>query len=370
MVDIEVFVREGCEQCDKAKEFLSKLQSLQPHLKIIIRDVRKEPAAQELLKRMAQAQGKTVQDYPAFVTGGQLIVGFSEEGSTAQLILDILAQNKSNGLNLNLDADNCKTGRELSCVLVSPPSVGPPKNTTLHFFGYSIPLTNIALPILTVIMGLLDGFSHGATWVLILMISLLAPMKNRSMMLTIAGTFIAVQGIIYFAFLTAWMNLFIVVGTSRITELAIASITIIAAAVYLKQYLYFGQNIAWSSHEISKPGIYTRIRKILQSENASTALLGTALLATLVQLSEFSYKSIFPAMYTRVLTLQNLDVLSNYGYLFLYDLAYMLDDMVILAIGVITLKQPEEKQKQEPYLLLASGTVMAAVAAYLAYGVR
>ena len=85
-IDIEVFVREGCLQCDKAKEFLAKLKSLQPQLKIFIRDVRKEPAALVLLKRMAQNQGDAALDYPAFVVGGQLIIGFSEDANTTQLI--------------------------------------------------------------------------------------------------------------------------------------------------------------------------------------------------------------------------------------------------------------------------------------------
>ena len=64
-------------------------------------------------------------------------------------------------------------------------------------------------------MGLLDGFNHGSTWVLILLVALLAPMKNRPAMLAIAGTFIAVQGIVYFIWLAAWLNLFLLIEISR-----------------------------------------------------------------------------------------------------------------------------------------------------------
>ena len=66
-VDIEVFIREDCLNCDKANEFLDKLKKLKPELKINTRDVRKEPAALELLKRIAQNQGVATLDYPAFV---------------------------------------------------------------------------------------------------------------------------------------------------------------------------------------------------------------------------------------------------------------------------------------------------------------
>ena len=42
---IEAFVREGCPHCAKAEEFLARLGMEQPALRIVIRDVQKEPAA-------------------------------------------------------------------------------------------------------------------------------------------------------------------------------------------------------------------------------------------------------------------------------------------------------------------------------------
>lgn len=360
-IDIEVFVREDCLQCDRAKEFLAKLQNLQPQLKIITRDVRKEPAALVLLKRMAQNQGEAALDYPAFVVGGHLIIGFSEEASTAQLILDTLAVSHP----ASKDTQNCETGTEPGCGLIPPVPVAKPEVATIKLFGYSVPLLQIGLPLFTVVMGLLDGFNHGSTWVLILMLSLLSPMKNRPLMFAIAGTFIAVQGLVYFILMALWLNLFLLIDISRISQIAIASIALLAGAIYLKNYLYFGHSLARLSHEITKPGTYTRIRKIVQAENLPAALLGTILLAILVQLGEFSYTSVFPALYTHALTMQQLDSLSNYGYLLLYDFAYMLDDVILLTIGLVTLSQPQLQEKQGRMLKLISGLVMVGIGAYL-----
>lgn len=365
LIDIEVFIREGCPQCDKAQEFLTKLKSLQPHLKIVIRDVRKEPAALELLKRVALNQGDIPLDYPAFVVGGHLVIGFTQEASTAQLLLDMLPVNEPINQNTSNYTKDCEIGKDLSCGLIPPAPVSKSESISINVFGHSVPLVHVGLPLLTLTMGLLDGFNHGSTWVLILMISLLAPMKSRPAMLAIAGTFIAVQGIVYYGYLAAWLNLFKFTGTSYVSEIVIASLSIIAGLIYFKNYMFFGQKMSLASQEITNPGIYTHIRKILQSETLTKALLSTTVLAVLVQLGEFSYKSFFPALYTRILTLHQLSSLSNYGYLMLYDLAYMLDDIIILAIAVFTLKLSRSPEKESRLTMLASALLMLGIGLYL-----
>jgi glutaredoxin len=364
-IDIEVFIREDCPQCDKAKEFLARLQKLKPQLNIVSRNVRKEPAALELLKRVAKNQGETALDYPAFVVGGQLIIGFSEDSSTAQLILDTLASSRALSQQTNKETQDCESENDASCGLIAPTPVTKPEIATLKLFGYSVPVVQIGLPLFTVAMGLLDGLNHGSTWVLVLMISLLSPLKNRPHMLAIAGTFIAVQGIVYFILMAAWLNLSMLIDISRSSQIAIAAIALLAAAIYFKKYTALGKINSLSSNEIAKPGIYTRIRKIMQTENLAAAMLGTAVLAVLVQLGEFSYTSVFPALYTRTLTLHQLGSLSNYGYLLLYDLAYMLDDAILLTAGIVTLSQSRPQEKNGRVLKLISGLALLGLGVYL-----
>ena len=123
------------------------------------------------------------------------------------------------------------------------------------------------MPLFTLVMGLLDGFNPCSMWVLILMISLLAPLNDRPRMLAIAGTFVVIQGIAYFAFMAAWLNLFLFIGLSRASELVIAGIAILAGAVNLKDFWAFGWGISLSIPDAAKPGIYARMRAILHAEN-------------------------------------------------------------------------------------------------------
>jgi hypothetical protein len=89
------------------------------------------------------------------------------------------------------------------------------------------------------------------------------------------------------------------------------------------------------------------------------------LLGVLVQIIELLCTSGFPALFTRILTLRHLDNMSYYAYLLLYDVAYMADDMVILAIGVITLSQHRLQEKEGRWLKLISGLVMVVLGIYL-----
>jgi len=105
--------------------------------------------------------------------------------------------------------------------------------------------------------------------------------------------------------------------------------------------------------------------KFSRQRNLGGALIGAVLLAILVQIVEFMCTSGFPALYTRILTLKQLSSMSYYGYLLLYNLAYMFDDIVILAIGIITLSQRRLQEKEGRWLKLISGLTMMGIGVYL-----
>jgi glutaredoxin len=361
--NIEVFVRSGCPHCAKAELFLHTLEREQPALRIVIHDVSRESSALEQLQLLAKNQGLGTARVPAFVVDGQLIVGFSDEITTGLLIRNALTQAQT---RQNQDSSgSCEAEQSLSC----EPGTAVPAQTAqsfmLDFFGRNLSLDEAGLPLFTLAMGLLDGFNPCSLWVLILMISLLAPMNNRPRMAAIAGTFVAVEGIAYFIFMAAWLNLFLLIGLSRISELVIATIALVAGIINLKDFRFYGRGVSLSIPDAAKPDIYARMRRILQAQNLAGALIGTVLLAILVQIVEFMCTSGFPALYTRILTLKQLDSISYYSYLLLYNLAYMFDDVIILAIGVITLSQRRLQEKEGRWLKLISGLVMVGLGVYL-----
>lgn len=361
-VDLEVFVREGCPHCAKAKEFLSALAAEHPELRLSIRDVGQDSRALERLKQLSNAQGIRQLSVPAFYLKGQLIIGFSEEANTQKRILAELTRTRV--AQQPSAAESCSAEESVACEEETA-DIFKPDNFQITVFGRTLSLGQIGLPLFTLVMGLLDGLNPCSMWVLILMISLLAPMQDRWRMLAVAGTFIAVEGIAYLAFMTAWLNLFLLVGLSRTSEIIIAAIAIFAGAVHIKDFLAYRRGMSLSIPERSKPGIYAQIRRILQAENLLGAIIGAVVLAVLVQIVEFLCTSGFPALYTRILTLQGLDGLSYYGYLLLYNAAYMFDDAIVLAIGIFTLSQRRLQENEGRWLKLISGAVMVCLGIYL-----
>jgi hypothetical protein len=217
-------------------------------------------------------------------------------------------------------------------------------------------------------MGLLDGFNPCSMWVLLLMISLLAPLNDRRRMLAIAGTFVLVEGIAYFLFMAAWLNLFLLIGISRASQLIIAAIAIIAGLINVKDFFAFKWGgITLGIPEKAKPGIYGRMRAILHAENLAAAVIGAIVLAILVQIVEFLCTSGFPALFTRILTLRELDTAGYYSYLLLYIAAYMLDDIIILTIGVVMLSRHRLQENEGRMLKLVSGLVMIGLGIYLIF---
>jgi len=58
------------------------------------------------------------------------------------------------------------------------------------------------------------------------------------------------------------------------------------------------------------------------------------------------------------LTMQQLERWVYYGYLALYNVAYMLDDVLVLTIGVITMSHYKLQEREGRWLKLISGIVM------------
>ena len=72
-----------------------------------------------------------------------------------------------------------------------------------------------SLPAFTIAIAALDSFNPCAFFVLLFLLSLLVHAGSRRRMLAIGSLFILVSGVVYFAAMAAWLNLFTMVGICR-----------------------------------------------------------------------------------------------------------------------------------------------------------
>jgi glutaredoxin len=339
--DIEVFVRAGCPHCEAAKIFLAELQREQPSLHIALYDIAEDSASRQRLATLVQDRGITTVGVPTFLIGTELIVGFHSSETT--------------GAEIRAKLDRKAPGT------VPRPAV---ESIETRWFG-QLRVQDLGLPLFTVVIGLFDGFNPCAMWVLLFLLSLLVNLQDRRKMALIAGTFVAVSGLLYFAFMAAWLNVFLVIGLSRTVQIGLGAIALFIGAVNVKDFFAWRRGLSLSIPESAKPGLYARVRGILQAEHLAGALAGVIVLAGLVNTIELLCTAGFPALYTQILTMQQLPTWKYYGYLGLYNLAYILDDSLMVTMAVATLSRKKLQERAGRWLKLTSGLVMAGLGAVL-----
>jgi glutaredoxin len=326
--DLEVFVREDCPHCADAHRFLAELRREQPALRVVERDVLRDPAARERLRALAAEHGVGAVGVPTFLVGGRLVVGFRSAETT---------------------------GAELRAALVGRESA-----PELPWLG-RVDVDALGLPVFTVLVGLLDGFNPCAMWVLVFLVSLLAGLEDRRRMALVAGSFVAVSGAAYFVFMLAWLNVFLALGVSRALEVGLGVVAVAIGAVHLKDGFAPGVGPSLSIPDSAKPGLYRRLRAVVRAERPLAALVGAAALAVVVNLVELGCTAGLPAVYTRILTLRELPLWQYLGYLVLYNAAYVADDALVVATAVLTLSRRRIQERGARVLQWVSGGVMLAL---------
>lgn len=362
--DLEVFVRHGCPHCEKAKTYLTRLKQQYPKLTVTIRDIGEDPQALLRLKTLAAKFGVTQLGVPAFFGRGELLIGFESEETTGKQLEELLGRPPPDvGAH---SEGTCPVEPEVPCPQAPTQEGVGGQRIHVPFFGdWTLP--ELGLPLFTVFLGLLDGFNPCAMWVLLFLLALLANLRDRRKMFLLAGTFVLVSGLVYFAFMAAWLNVFLFIGYVRIIQVMMGGLAVGIGLVNVKEFWAFGQGPSLIIPESAKPGLYARVRKILVAEHVSQALIGMLVLAILVNMIEFVCTAGFPALFTQVLSQQGLTTLEYYGYLGLYNLAYIADDAVMVTIAVVTLSHHKLQEREGRWLKLISGLVMLGLGVLLLF---
>jgi hypothetical protein len=216
----------------------------------------------------------------------------------------------------------------------------------------------VSLPLLTVVLGSLDSFNPCAFFVLLFLLSLLIHVRSRGRMLFIGGIFVLFSGVIYFVFMAAWLNIFLIIGQIAAITVTAGIIAVVIAAINIKDFFSFKKGISLSIPEHAKPKLYERMRGIVRSQSLPALIAGTIALAVMANFYELLCTAGFPMVYTRVLTLHHLTAGQYYLYLALYNVVYVIPLAVIVLIITITLGSRKLTEWQGRQLKLLSGIMM------------
>lgn len=347
---IYFFWGNGCPHCAHEKEFLALINKRYPHITIESYEVWQNPANARFFSQMTKSAGIKSTGVPVTFIGQKVFVGYSEkervEMETA--ILNCLEQqciDPADRLTNHVEQENEKT--------IELPLLG------------TVDQSRVSLPVITAILGGLDSFNPCAFFVLFFLLSLLVHARSRARMMIIGGTFVFISGTIYFLFMAAWLNLFMLAGNLSAITLAAGLVGLIVAAINIKDFFFFKKGVSLSIPERAKPRLFERMRNLLKSTSLVSMLIGTIVLALAANAYELLCTAGFPMVFTRILTLHNLSPATYYLYLALYNIVYIIPLTVIVTAFTITLGARKLTEWQGRKLKLMSGLMMLFLGAIL-----
>ncbi|MFC1645418.1 hypothetical protein ACFL08_05320 [Patescibacteria group bacterium] len=350
--DAIVFYSEACPHCHKEMDFLDKVKKSYPDLKVDYIEVNASEENLVLLRSYQEKLNITGNGVPLTIIGDEYLIGFQDEKTTG---LEIVNKLKKNGYEFGDSyAVNLVSEKEDKSVLDLP------------VFG-SVDFRTISLPLLTVVLGGLDGFNPCAMWVLVFLISLLIGVKDRRRMWILGGVFIFSSAAVYFLFMTAWLNLFLFLGYISWVRIVIAIVALGSGAYYLRDYVKNPEGACNISGGEKKKKVFEKLREIVLKESFWIAFFGIIVLAAAVNMVELVCSAGLPAVFTNVLTLSGLSLWQYYAYILLYIFVFMLDDLIVFIIAMVTLKAIGASGKYSRISRLVGGILMLILGILLAF---
>ncbi len=368
----------GCPHCAAEKEYLEILKEEYPDLEIHEYEIYHNMDNAGLLKQVAGKLGARVDGVPFLVIGDKHFTGYAGD-TTAQMIgqqvktcslekcpdpVAEIEETRQGQLPPENDVpdgqdedtqDASSSSQDVRSKIISLPVLG------------EFDAMDFSLPLLTVVMGSLDGFNPCAMWTLLFLISLLLGMKDRKRMWILGVTFIVASASVYFLFMSAWLNLILFLGFVIWIRMLIGVLALLGGAYSLKEFAYNKEAGCKITGDEKRRKTFEKLKAAVQQNSLPLALGGIIVLAFAVNLVELICSAGLPAIYTQVLALNDMAGWNYYLYILLYIFFFMLDDLFVFFVAMITLEMAGITTRYARTSRLVGGLVMLAIGILLIF---
>jgi hypothetical protein len=350
-VQIYFFWSKRCPHCLQALPFVQRLERDHPWLEVHSLELTSDRANVARYVAMAAAIGEEARAVPAFLVCGRMLTGFDSPDGIGQQLLALARQCRPDPGSQD---EPVPTGGGR---LAPGEEAGQGGPIRLPVLG-EVSAANVSLPLFTLVIAGLDAFNPCAFFVLLFLLSLMVHARSRGRMLLIGGTFVFFSGAVYFLFMAAWLNLFLVVGAAPTVTLVAGGVALAIGLLNVKDYYWLRRGPSLAIPQGAKPGLFRHMRGLLAADNTMAMLVGTVTLALAANSYELLCTAGFPMVYTRVLTLNAPGGVGYYAYLLLYNLIYVLPLLAIVAVFATTLGARKLSEREGRVLKLLSGVMM------------
>lgn len=353
-VHLYFFWSESCPHCREARPFIESLPERHSWLRVHSLELMEHPENLARFRQIAGVVGFEPSSVPTLVWCGRHHTGYRDAETTGESLVAALSACYRDHYGVRppgFAGDSTAEGEDRHR---DPPGI------PLPWLGEFDP-DRFSMASLAVILGGLDAFNPCAFFVLLFLLSLLVNTRDRRRMALVGGLFVAVSGVVYFAFMAAWLNLFQLLGGIALVTSVAGVVALFIGFINIRDYVRRGEGVSLGISEGQRKRLFARMRALLDSGNLPALLTGTLLLAVAANSYELLCTMGLPMVFTRILTLEQLPVLHYYLYLALYNLVYVLPLAVIVGLFVGTMGRRKLSESEGWFLRLLSGCMMAAL---------
>lgn len=346
-INLYFFYGDGCIVCNDSKIMIDELkQSYSNYLNVYYYETWHNEDNDKLLEDSATQFGYTKSNgVPITLINDTMFIGYADfqKPRIEEIIEGFIA-----------DFNNSITIQSVQNNTYNLPILG------------TVDVKNISIPLIAIVLGFIDGFNPCAMWVLLLLISLFLGMKDRKRALILGSTFLFISGLIYF--LSMFGINFVLDIFNYVWLKTIVAIFILIAGVlcFLKYLRTCKEDTGCSVVDAKKrKNIITKSHKIINDKSLILSIVGIITLAVSVNSLELLCSLGFPVVFVEVLTLNEIIGMSRILYILLYVLFYMLDDIIVFTLSMITLKATGITNKYTKLCTLVSSIIMIVIAILL-----
>lgn len=352
-VNVYLFHSNTCSHCKAEIEFLNEIQKEYENLKINLYEINDVKENKELMINIKEKLNIDSPMVPFTVIGDYYYIGYNDgvKDGIKNLIEKYTSEEQYDVIKDIID------GKDVSNFKIKNGEI----NKISTVFGEIDP-AKVSLPILSVIMGAIDGFNPCAMWVLIFLITMLFNMENKKRMWALGITFLVTSALIYLVFMFVWLG----VATKLLTtiswlKLLIGLIALIGAFINLKGFIKSivkkdaGCEVVDNS---KRKKIISKIKKYTSEKSFILAMLGVMLLAISVNAIELACSAGLPVLFTNVLALNDVNFIEKCIYIFIYIFFFLIDDIIVFFVAMFTLNIKALSTKYAKYSHLIGGIIM------------
>ena len=371
LVNIYLFYSDTCPHCAKEEELLDEIMDKYDNVRLYKYEIGDEDNS-KLLDEVASLYDTTVSGVPFTVIGDKIYKGFSYENSKVKFMGTVDYYSNYGYVDR---VGKYIGGIELPSYQINADDV----EITDYIDDYAnyrieVPLLgvvetkNLTLPVISILIGLVDGFNPCAMWVLLFLISMLIGMKDKKKMVILGTTFLLSSALVYLLFMLAWLNVATLLLKVNFVRILIGIIALVGAIFNLVGYFrHIKDNGCDVIDDKKRNRIFERIKKFTHEKNFFLAILGVILLAVSVNIVELACSAGLPVMFTQILSMNNLTVIQEILYIALYMLFFLIDDLVVFFIAVRTMQVTGVSTKYGKISKLVGGILLLLIGILLIF---